>query len=249
MDQSDRHSIDQAADIVLQTAFWNSWNATHRESRQPGVQIVQRAVRIIEVLRRLGVRDARLLEAGCGTGWMSDRLTEFGSVTGCDLAEDVIARARTHYPSVTFLAGDILSIDLEHEYDVVTCMEVLSHVYDQAAFVRRMRECLLPGGHLLLTTQNRFVYERRSDVVAREPGQVRRWLHRSELRALLRPHFEIVEMRTWVPAGDRGILRVINSSLLQSVVDRFGMRKVWCAMRERWGLGESIFVHARAVGS
>ena len=53
-----------------------------------------------------------IIDIGCGTGWVCDRLTEFADVTGTDLADDVLSRSQQKYPNVKFIAGDFSSLDL-----------------------------------------------------------------------------------------------------------------------------------------
>ncbi|HEY8507270.1 MAG TPA: class I SAM-dependent methyltransferase [Steroidobacteraceae bacterium] len=233
--------------ITQQTSFWNSWNSAHREQRAIGAAVQRRAGQILETIRSLGLAQPTILEAGCGSGWMCDLLSQLGRVTGLDLADEVIARARINYPQVRFFAGDILTTDVGEGYDVVVNMEVLSHVYDQPRFIARLWECLRPGGHLLMTTQNRFVYERRSDIAPLQPGQVRRWLNRREVRELLRPRFEIVRMVTMDPAGHRGILRIVNSVKLDRLTHLLGLGDVARRAKEAMGFGDIIFVHARKI--
>lgn len=66
-----------------------------------------------------------VLEAGCGTGWFCERLTDF-SVTGTDLADEVLDRARARAADVTYLAGDIITVEVGGGFDVVLSLEVRS---------------------------------------------------------------------------------------------------------------------------
>ena len=81
-----------------QVAFWNEWNRQAREERPPDVPTVRRQQEVLQTLGTSGLRAARLLEVGCGTGWLSTRLLDFGDVTATDLADDS-NRARPHEPS------------------------------------------------------------------------------------------------------------------------------------------------------
>jgi 2-polyprenyl-3-methyl-5-hydroxy-6-metoxy-1,4-benzoquinol methylase len=232
--------------------FWNRWNTTFREGRSYAqrtldTESMRRARMVLEWLGSLPLPPgAHILEVGCGTGWLAEELARHGTVTAVDLADDVIARARERHPDITYIAGDVMTVNLRAgAYDLVVTLETLSCFSDQPAFVARLRWLLKPGGHLLLTTQNRIVYERRGDVQPVAPGQIRRWVSRRELRALLEPRFRVLRMATVFPGGDRGVLRVVNSYKLNAALRLV----VGAARLERWkeraGLGRSIVALAR----
>ena len=71
------------------------------------------------------------------------------------------------------------------KFDVVICLETISHVPDQAGFIERLATVTRPGGYLIITAQNKFVYERRSDIGPPKPGSIRKWLTDKQLRELL----------------------------------------------------------------
>jgi hypothetical protein len=55
--------------------------------------------------------------------------------------------------------------------------------------LERIATILRSEGYLILLTQNRPVYTRRSDVAPPARGQLRRWVTMRELRSMLRPRF------------------------------------------------------------
>ena len=227
-----------------QRAFWNDWNARAREETVGEVSRRQAEV-VIAWLRALGRNDLNILDAGCGTGWFCTQLKEFGRVTGTDLADAVVDRARKRVPDVTFVAGDFMTLDLPAApFDLIVSFEVLSHVADQPAFMKRLADLLKPNGHLMLATQNRFVLER-CDVPPPGPGQIRQWVTRRQRADLLQPHFKIIKATSATPRGHGGILRVFNSLKLNGMVAAmFGDHRVTRA-KEALGLGWTIIVHAQ----
>ncbi len=225
-------------------SFWNHWNREAREERPPDRPTLRRQQEVLVALNRAGIRSARILEVGCGTGWLSARLLDYGEVTATDLADEIVERARCSFPDVRFLAGDFMTLDAGTGYDVVVCLETLSHVVDQRAFVARLGGCLRSDGLLVLTTQNRFVLERRDDVMPPGPGQVRHWLNRSELASLLTPVFRILRLTSLEPEGRGGVLRLVNSSKLNRPLVAVLGRDQLCRWKEAAGLGQTLLVVA-----
>ena len=122
------------------------------------------------------------LDVGCGAGLLCEPLARLGAdVTGVDAAPENIEAAKSHAAgaglSVNYRAGEIASQGLG-QYDVVTCMEVIEHVMDPAAFVHELVRHLKPDGLLLLSTPNRTPASRVFLVEAAERlGQVPRGTH------------------------------------------------------------------------
>lgn len=228
-----------------QRRMWSRWNAAGRERALPEGPLRQAAV-VEAWLQPLRRTDLDLIDVGCGAGWMCERLLPYGRVVGTDFADDVVQRAQARLPQVEFVAGDFMALDFAPaSFDVVVTLEVLSHVWDQAAFLARVASLLGPGGLLMLSTQNRPVLERWSVVGAAEPGQLRRWVNASELRALLRPSFDLLQMTSVQPVGDQGFLRVVNSVKVNQVFRAaLGARRVE-RIKERLMLGHTLMALAR----
>jgi 2-polyprenyl-6-hydroxyphenyl methylase/3-demethylubiquinone-9 3-methyltransferase len=100
------------------------------------------------------------LDVGCGAGLLAEPLARLGAtVTGLDAAPELIAVAREHAAGqgleIDYRAGELEG--LEGQFDLVTCMEVIEHVADPAAFVRALARHLTPGGLLIMSTPNATV--------------------------------------------------------------------------------------------
>jgi 2-polyprenyl-6-hydroxyphenyl methylase/3-demethylubiquinone-9 3-methyltransferase len=119
-------------------------------------------VRARYVQERTTLRDAAVLDVGCGGGLLAESLARAGAkVTAIDLAPAMIETARLH----ALDAG--LSIDYRVEsaerlaaresarFDVLTCMEMLEHVPDPAATVKVFGTLVRPGGDVFISTINR----------------------------------------------------------------------------------------------
>ena len=233
---------------IAQQRFWNEWNSKHRGAETAIVDppTLKRRETVLEWVRQLGMDRPRILDLGCATGWLSAELSQFGDVVGIDIADASIAEARHRYPHLQFECEDIASSDRPgEEFDIVVSLETLSHVPDQAKFVRRIRDILKPGGFLILTTQNRLVFQRHAGVKPRAEGQIRQWLSPRELHRLLAREFVIRRITTMLPDGHLGFLRLVNSERLNSVVRRVASPQSIQRMKEGLGLGQTIVVLAQ----
>jgi 2-polyprenyl-6-hydroxyphenyl methylase/3-demethylubiquinone-9 3-methyltransferase len=97
------------------------------------------------------------LDVGCGAGLLAEPLTRLGAkVTGLDASPALIVAARDHAAAmglnIDYRAGELAA--LEGRFELVTCMEVIEHVADPAAFVRDLAARLAPGGLLIMSTPN-----------------------------------------------------------------------------------------------
>lgn len=93
-----------------------------------------------------------VLDAGCGEGLGLTRLAPVlpGRVTGFDLSEEAVSRARAAHPAGTFSIEDITALPYDDgAFDLVICMEVLEHLPEPAKALRELKRVC--RGHLLLS--------------------------------------------------------------------------------------------------
>jgi 2-polyprenyl-6-hydroxyphenyl methylase/3-demethylubiquinone-9 3-methyltransferase len=96
----------------------------------------------------------RVLDIGCGTGLLRDRLDDnsFGHYVGIDLSPSAISMAQSKgQVRSQFLVGDGSALSLEEKFDVVVLNEVLYYAPDSRQFLRQALEALLPEGFLLVS--------------------------------------------------------------------------------------------------
>lgn len=102
---------------------------------------------------------AEVLDIGCGAGVPADRwLVDAGfRVTGVDISEVQIERARRLVPSATFVRADIAGFDApDASFDAVVSFYALIHVplEDQRKLFPRIHRWLRPGGPFLAIVGN-----------------------------------------------------------------------------------------------
>ncbi len=96
-------------------------------------------------------QDARILDAGCGSGRTLEELVDYGEVAGIELNEDAaeVARARE---VAEVLVGRLEELPWPPDtFDLITCLDVIEHTPDDRATLRELRRVGKPGGFLLVT--------------------------------------------------------------------------------------------------
>src|SRR3990172_13311273 len=105
-------SVSRNPTIAEQQRFWNTWNATMRDPSNLNDWSLRRGDTIIELVRTLAIEQPKILDFGCGTGWLTEQLAELGQATGIYLAEDVILQCRIRGPQIKFIPGYLFQTPL-----------------------------------------------------------------------------------------------------------------------------------------
>jgi len=98
-------------------------------------------------------RNHNILEIGCGTGRHTVRLFEQkNSITGIDLSNGMLSKAREKLPEVKFIHGDFMEYDFQKEsFDKIILSLVLEHIDDLNLFFLRLSKILKRRGEILIS--------------------------------------------------------------------------------------------------
>lgn len=141
----------------------------------------------------------RVLDVGCGTGFLLERLAARGFAgIGVDLSPESVAHARRRLEEIG--AADRLTAVVgsayeppEGTFDLVCLTDVLEHLEDPRACLRALRERLAPGGLVVVATPNRRSL----------PG-ARRWLAERGVPGIRLSLAPIDRWQTWVDLESHG---------------------------------------------
>jgi 2-polyprenyl-3-methyl-5-hydroxy-6-metoxy-1,4-benzoquinol methylase len=139
--------------------FYESfWRSARWGGMEPNPDERSRLSAITELLgdSHLGDRP-RILDLGCGRGWLTQALSVYGDVLGADVVAASVARARELFPGLRFEEIDIAGLAESQgteSFDLVVSSEVLEHVKgdEKREFVRGIHQLLRPGGYAIVTT-------------------------------------------------------------------------------------------------
>ncbi|MEW8521556.1 MAG: glycosyltransferase [Candidatus Thiodiazotropha endolucinida] len=102
---------------------------------------------------------SRVLELGCATGYMSDYLRRKKDcyVVGVEIDRSMANRAKTVCDRV--IVGDVqgrgwLKSLVDERFDIITCADILEHLRDPIALLKKLPDLLSDGGILLASLPN-----------------------------------------------------------------------------------------------
>jgi len=114
-------------DSDTQRKFCNSRDTQYLRETTIGREAQRRGQVVMELLRSLSLKRPRILEVGCGNGWLAQQLAAIGPLTGVDIADAAIEEARRKVPGAQFYAGDVLELNLPRgSFDVIVTLETFS---------------------------------------------------------------------------------------------------------------------------
>jgi SAM-dependent methyltransferase len=112
---------------------------------------------LLAALRRSGLEGGLVIDLGCGSGILTEKLSEAGyDVLGIDISGAMLAIARERVPNGQFREESLLKAELPSCVAVAAVGECVNYMFDRgntsqglARLFRRIHEALRPGGLLL----------------------------------------------------------------------------------------------------
>ena len=157
----------------------------------------------VDLVARYG-RGAAVLEAGCGTGLILERVGKFaGEAVGVDLSAGMLQKARSRRLRV--VQGSVTALPFpDDRFDVVCSFKVLAHVEKIHDAVAELARVTRKGGYLLLEFYNpqslRYLVKRMKPPTAvskktTDEAVFTRYDDLETIRSYLPPGVELVTMR------------------------------------------------------
>ncbi|MBA3351201.1 MAG: methyltransferase domain-containing protein [Blastocatellia bacterium] len=153
---------------------------------------------IVWAIRRYFPQLQKMLEIGCGTGYVLagvreafPEITLSGSEVSCVGLNFAERRAR----GASLFQIDARNIPFRDEFDVIGAFDVLEHVHDDEQVLREMWAAVRTGGGIIVTVPQHTLLWSMVDEVA---GHVRRYRARDLVEKISRTGFKVVRVTSFV---------------------------------------------------
>jgi ubiquinone/menaquinone biosynthesis C-methylase UbiE len=157
-----------------------------------------------ELLADRSIAGKAFLDAGCGTGWFSQRAAGLGAnVIALDIGVKLLEKTRQKCDAA-LVAGDACRLPFrDAAFDVVMSSECIEHTQDPLGAVSEMCRVLKPGGTLVITVPNKVWHWSATfaAVFTLRPyeglenwlgwWQLRRWLRERDMRIVAMSGFHL----------------------------------------------------------
>jgi SAM-dependent methyltransferase len=185
-------TLHQAYKDFWTPEFWKQW----REAESPYRRYKSERDRQL-ALHLLELKDGdRVLEIGCGYGWISQALIRSARIkwVGIDLSNSMMQHCLQTIPGGFGALADALLLPFHTGvFDTILCSGVLMHVEDEVKALKEMVRVLKPGGRLVISGNNLFspfalpvrlwnLQKQQYKQSFRSPWCYRRWLNRLGFR-------------------------------------------------------------------
>lgn len=205
--------------------------------------------------------DARVLDAGCGTGGLLRRLGAAHPawrLTGIDVSPLACALARERTPG-TIIEGSVAKLPFgDGEFDAVTCCDVLCQVEQPEPALREIHRCLRPGGTVVVTMPAYgwlFSYHDRAVGNRRRcsRAELGAWLRAAGFtagpstywNALLLPLVVLRRKMLPAPRGPGSDVRPYHPVAAAGFAGVMALEHAWLAAGGWWPFGTSVLTTAR----
>jgi SAM-dependent methyltransferase len=159
-----------AANVRLHTRMSDQYQACEPHFRPENLaRVEEKFLAAIE-----GVPARRMLDLGCGTGFMIDIARAYvAEIHGVDATAAMLARVDLSGPAmITLHEGDSGSVEVEPcSFDVVTAYSFLHHLYDVAPTLATAARALREGGRFYADLEPNAHFWRGIEELEREGGE------------------------------------------------------------------------------
>lgn len=187
-----------------------------------GYSTVQRQSDLRATLNRLlkYAQTGRLLDVGCAFGYFMEHASQYFDVYGIDISHYAIEKARERRLKKVRVHNVEEEFPFPKRYfDVVTCFEVIEHLYHPDRLLKNIYRVLKTGGFLYISTPNNNLLRRILVGSLEHLDHHVSLMHLSEFEKLLEKNgFVVVQKWTSLPKLCRKL--PVNIGISSSIIAR-----------------------------
>lgn len=153
---------------------------------------------ILQTLAKYFPGASRLLEIGCGTGFVLAGIAAANPrlcLVGADLHHEALDYAQTRLPGAVLLQMDAGNIPYVEEFDVICVYDVLEHIPRDDEAMKQIHQALKRGGGLMITVpQHPWLWSRADD----DARHLRRYTRRDLCSKLIENGFRVIMVSSFI---------------------------------------------------
>ncbi len=131
---------------------------------------------IIKTFLKLNIKNANILDAGCGEGHLLKKMEEIienNFYYGIDVTPVAIKQCKHRCPFADIKVGNLVDTQYPNDkFDVIICTEVIEHMIKYQQALTEMKRILKPGGILIITFPNEILWTIGRFLLRRKPLKV-----------------------------------------------------------------------------
>ena len=152
--QKDSESIFYE-NLFIENIHWNTPEPNDEEALR--WDIIKSFLHHLQINEGFSIQ-SNILDLGCGRGWLTNLLSDFGNVKGIEPVSGVVKYAKSLFPKQDIIAGDSKTLLRSNKnlknYDLIVASEVIEHIedVDKNDFVNDINMLLKEKGYVIITT-------------------------------------------------------------------------------------------------
>ncbi len=140
------------------------------------------------VLNKPSYRKAKILEVGCGLGYLTHALKTAGhDIRGLDISSSAVEAAKQTYgPYYVCADVNVFPATTDERFDIIVMTEVVEHLEEPLAVLSSLRALLKPGGVALVSTPSKDFLPQSAVWRTDNPPVHLAWYSKTSLREMAR---------------------------------------------------------------
>jgi ubiquinone/menaquinone biosynthesis C-methylase UbiE len=194
---------------------------------------------------------SRMLDLGCGTGFLIDLAHDlFEKVDGVDATPEMLAQVRNDFKNVTTHLGLVEELPFsDGEFDLVTAYSFLDHLYDYRVMLSEAARVMKPGAQLYFDlVPNRHFWDMVSSVAV-EPGRPFHQVVEREINELLN-HEQKLEQQFGIKPEDWRLAEPVKANHKgfkpDEILEDLKAVGIKAEVKYEWYLGQALVMHSQS---